>query len=91
VTLPPEITITELTITPDPGSVTVEDQVQFTVDALFEDGHHEDMTTKVVWSSSDDSVALINTGKTMGGVAFGLDAGTVEITARWDYLFVVGG
>jgi 6-phosphogluconolactonase (cycloisomerase 2 family) len=69
--------LTGLTVLPPTASVVAGSQQQFTATALFADGTTQDETATVTWSSSNSAVATI----AGGGLATGVSAGTVNITA----------
>jgi len=52
-----------------------------TAEALYFDGHTEDVTNSAVWNSSDTSIATVGTTGRVAGVAAG------EVTIRADYTF----
>ncbi len=56
----------------------------FRAEAIYFDGHTEDITASSIWSSSDESIAMIDEGS---GRATGISAGVATMTAR----FNVGG
>lgn len=54
--------------------------MQFTATGHFSDGSIQNLTNSVSWSSSSTSIATITTG-TLGGLASGITAGSVTVTA----------
>jgi uncharacterized protein YjdB len=68
-----QATVTSITVTPANPTIAVGAQVQFkAVDNLG-----NDITSSVIWGSSDTSVATITTG----GLATGISNGSVTVTA----------
>ena len=64
-------------------------QLQFTAVAKYQDGHTEDITNKVIWTSSKSSVAAIKTntnsaGIGAAGIAFSKKNGTTTISAKYN-------
>jgi len=53
-------TIQSLTVTPNPASAPSGAQLQFKALGQFDDGSSIDLTTQVIWNSSDVTVATIN-------------------------------
>lgn len=74
--LPPFVV--EIEISPLDDRVPVFFTKQFQATAIFSDGATEDVTTSVVWSSSNGSVAAIGSNT---GLALGLNPGITTITA----------
>src|SRR5579872_3137833 len=76
---PPPPTLQTITVTPNPGSVTVGNTVAFTATGHYSDGSSKNITTLAAWSSGTPTLATIasNTG-VASGVAAG---GPVTITA----------
>ena len=69
--------LSALTVTPSNPSIVAGTTQTFTAMGLFSDGSTQNLTNSVIWSSSMPSVATINTG----GVVAGLAAGQSLITA----------
>jgi hypothetical protein len=69
-------------ITVDPASATVEEghTQQFTATGTYNDSSTADLTTTATWQSSDTAFATIDSS----GLATGLSAGMVQITATQD-------
>ena len=80
-----DVTITDAYVTEvvlDPTSATGVvggGGVQFTATAIYSDGTSNDVTDTATWSSSDDTIATVDTS----GVATGEAQGTVTITAEF--------
>jgi Bacterial Ig-like domain (group 2) len=70
-------TLTALAITPATASVPQGVAQQFTASGTFSDGTTQDVTKTVAWSSSDPTVAAINSS----GLATSLAQGTVTVIA----------
>jgi hypothetical protein len=64
-------------VTPITTVVGINGNVQFTATGVFSDNSTQDLTSQVVWSSSNAAFAIISAN----GVASGLSAGTSTITA----------
>jgi uncharacterized protein YjdB len=84
-------TATGLAITPTSATVRVNGTQQFTALLTYDDGTSETLTTGVSWTTSDGAVASISSGngggpggRGGGGLATGIAAGTVKITATYD-------
>jgi uncharacterized protein YjdB len=69
--------LTNLVVTPVTTVVGINGNVQFTATGVFSDNSTQDVTSQVVWTSSNGSYATINAS----GVATGLSTGTTTITA----------
>lgn len=85
--------LTGLIVTPATAQVTVNGTQQFTAMATLEDGTTQTVTTTASWTTSNGAVASISTGGGGGpfggggrGLATGLAAGTVTITATYSGL-----
>lgn len=72
-------TLASLVVTPASTVVGVNGTVQYTATGVFSDQSTQDMTSQVVWISSNASAALINAA----GLASGISAGTTSITAAF--------
>jgi uncharacterized protein YjdB len=72
-------TLTNIVVTPLTTVVGINGNVQFTATGVFTDNSTQDLTSQVVWSSSNANYALISAG----GLASGLSAGTTTITASY--------
>ena len=66
-----------ISVTPGNPSVPAEITGQFTASGTYSDGTTHDITTQVTWTSSDTSVATVNSS----GLATAVAAGTTTITA----------
>jgi uncharacterized protein YjdB len=76
--------LTSVAVTPPAPSVSIGTTKQFTAMASYGDGSSKDATASAVWISSDPTVASVqSTGQTNPGLATGLTAGTVNITASY--------
>ncbi len=67
-------------INPETASIEIDDTQQYKATAWYYDGSTLDITSEVAWTSSDISIATI----TDSGLAKGVGAGTVNITAAFD-------
>ena len=69
--------LTNIVVTPITTVVGVNGNVQFTATGVFSDNSTQDITSQVVWSSSNGGFATINAA----GLATGLSTGSLTITA----------
>jgi hypothetical protein len=74
---PSSMTLTGISVTPTNPSMPVGAAQQFKAIGTYSDGTTNDITTQVIWNSSDSSISTINNS----GIATGLAAGTSSITA----------
>ncbi len=74
---PAPVVLTSLAITPSPAMVGKGSTVQFTAMGSYSDGHTQNLSTEVTWSSSVAGTATINAN----GLANGVAAGNTQITA----------
>ncbi|HEV2521280.1 MAG TPA: Ig-like domain-containing protein, partial [Candidatus Acidoferrales bacterium] len=75
-------TLTSITVTPNPASVAAGNSVQFTATGHFSDGTTSNLTTTVVWSSADTTIATVSNTAGSQGLATGVKAGgPINITA----------
>ena len=72
--------LTNIVVTPVTTVVGINGNVQFTATGVFSDNSTQDLTSQVVWSSSNAAYAIISAG----GLASGLSAGTTTINASYD-------
>ena len=72
-------TLTDIVVTPVTTVAGINGNVQFTATGVFTDSSAQDLTSQVVWSSSNASYALISAG----GLATGESAGTTIISASY--------
>jgi uncharacterized protein YjdB len=77
-------TLTAVAVTPAAPSVGIGATQQFKATASYSDGSSKDVTTSAAWSSANSSIASIqSTGQASPGMATGLAAGAVNITATF--------
>jgi trimeric autotransporter adhesin len=83
-------TATGLNVTPASATIRVGSTQTFTAVLIYDDGTSKTLTTGVSWTTSDGKVASITssggggpTGGGSGGVATGIGAGTVKISATY--------
>ena len=69
--------ISSISVTPDDMTLAIGVGQQYTASAIYSDGSIEDLVTGVVWTSSNSTVATIDSN----GLATTLAAGTTTITA----------
>ena len=70
-------TLTNLVVTPITTVVGVNGNVQFTATGVFSDSSTQDLSSQVVWTSSNGTFATISSA----GVATGISTGSLTITA----------
>jgi len=75
---PPTKSLTEIKVSPASSSVFVGANQQFSALGKYSDGSTSDLTSSVTWSSSDSTLASINSS----GVANSVAIGHAQITAR---------
>jgi uncharacterized protein YjdB len=72
--------LSTITIMPESAdNLTVGATLQLTAKATYSNNSNEDVTSKVTWASSDNTVALISPT----GLVTGVSGGTTNITASW--------
>jgi uncharacterized protein YjdB len=71
-------TLTALTVGPNPLSLTQGVKQQMTATATYDDGSTKALTSGVVWSTSDDTIAPVSSSGQVTGAA----SGTATITAQ---------
>src|SRR5216117_1995631 len=76
---PPTASLTLLQVTPGNASVAASSTQQFSATGKYSDGSSKDLTSSVLWSSSDTSVASVNNA----GLATGVVVGVVTVTAQF--------
>ena len=70
-------TLTNIVVTPVTTVVGVNGNVQFTATGVFSDNSTQDLSSQVVWTSSNGAFATVNST----GLASGISAGSLTITA----------
>ncbi len=73
----PTAPLRSITVLPGMAAVGIGGVVRFTADGTLADGTHVDVTSSVVWDSTDPGVARVDAS----GVATGVSAGTATVTA----------
>ena len=73
-----DVTLTSITIKPGTADIPLGGKQQFTATGTFSDGSTESLTSQVTWSSSDTTVAIINS---TGGIST-TGTGTTNIGAQ---------
>jgi len=71
------VTLTSLAVTPVNATLNIGLTQQFAATGTYSNGTSGDITSSAVWSSSDNSVATVNSA----GLATGVTAGSVTISA----------
>ncbi len=74
--------MTSIQVSPANSKLAVGFERPFTATGLFSDNTHRDVTTEVVWSTSDTAIATISNASGTQGVATGVTAGTVGVRAQ---------
>jgi uncharacterized protein YjdB len=75
-----EKTVTSLQVTPATADIPITGTQQYTATANYEDGTTEDVTSQSTWSSSDISVATIDST----GLASAVNSGATQISALFE-------
>jgi hypothetical protein len=71
------VVLTSISVAPANPSLAVGSTIQFAASGTYSDGTSHDITTQVIWSSSNTSVATVNNS----GLATALSAGSTNITS----------
>jgi hypothetical protein len=79
-TPPPAVTLDSIDVTADNTTIPAGLSESFTATGNYSDGHSEDITVAVSWSSSDDTLASVDTE----GLVSGVTTGTTSIQASMD-------
>ena len=79
----PPPSLDTISVTPASASVAVGNTQQFTATGTYDDASTADITADVTWTSSDDTVASIDSSDS-SGLATGVAEGSVGITASLD-------
>ena len=74
-------TVTGVIVSPSSKTIAKGTTTQFTATATYSDGTTRDVTYSAVWSSSNGTVAGVNTSASTGGLSQGIAAGSSTITA----------
>lgn len=85
VTIPIEVTpasLVGLAIAPPSPAVPRGLTTQLEAFGTYSDGSSQPLTDRVAWSSSDAAIAPVSSAQGLAGLAWGLELGTVTITAR---------
>jgi len=78
------ITLVSLTISPANPTVVLPGTILFTVAGTYNDGTVQDLTTQVLWTSSDETKAVISNAAGSQGVASSVATGVTTISAIRD-------
>jgi hypothetical protein len=76
------VTLTNLVIEPENGTVGVGETVQYTATATFDNDAVRDYTNSVFWDSNSQGIATVSNDPGEIGQVTGVSPGTVGITAR---------
>lgn len=74
------VTLTSITVTPSSASIAPGTATQFRASGSYSDGSFQDLTTSVVWSSSNPAVASISNADGSKGAAAAIAAGSITIS-----------
>ena len=78
-------TLTSVLVAPAAPSLAVGSSKQFTATANYSDNSTKDVTTSATWSSSNTTVASVeSTGQAAPGLATGMASGTATVSAAFD-------
>lgn len=83
-------TLQSITVTPGGTAIALGYDRQFTATGNYSDGTTQDLTTAVVWSSSQAGIATISNAGGTEGLASTVGVGTTEITATHDATSIAG-
>jgi alpha-tubulin suppressor-like RCC1 family protein len=75
------VTLTSISLAPFNMTIAAGTTQQFTATGHYSDGSTQDLTTQVIWSSSQVAFATISTAAGTDGLATGVAAGTTVISA----------
>lgn len=73
------VSLESITISPSSSSIEVNNSVNLTATATFSDSTTQDVTSSATWTSSDETVAIVDSN----GVVTGVAAGTATITVTY--------
>lgn len=73
-------TLSSISITPNPVTVTVDGSAQLTATGVYSDSTKVDLTNVATWTSSATSVASVSNAAGSRGLLTGLDSGTATVT-----------
>ena len=76
---PPEKVVTSLQLSPGVVSIANGTQAQYSLIAIYEDGTSEDVTSLATWTSTNTSVATVNSD----GIATGLSVGATTVKGTY--------
>ncbi|HMZ66660.1 MAG TPA: Ig-like domain-containing protein [Leptospiraceae bacterium] len=74
------ITISSISVSPSSKTIIKGTTTQFTATANYSNGTSADISNTAVWTSSNTSIAGVNTSTSNGGLAQGINTGSVTIT-----------
>ncbi|HMZ65847.1 MAG TPA: Ig-like domain-containing protein, partial [Leptospiraceae bacterium] len=81
ITVSASLTVSSVSVSPSSKSFAKGTTTQFTATATYSDGSTADVSNSAVWSSSNNSIATVNTSVTTGGLAQAVAVGSATITA----------
>lgn len=81
-----------ITVAPTSKTINAEGSTQFAATAHWPGGSTTNVSAEVTWTSSDSTVATVNTGRNTPGLVLAKKAGTATITATYPQyeFFIVG-
>jgi hypothetical protein len=83
--LTPGASLTSVVIAPAAPSLAIGSTRQFTATANYSDSSAKDVTTSAAWSSSDATIASVqSTGQAAPGLATGMASGTATVSASFN-------
>jgi DNA-binding beta-propeller fold protein YncE/urocanate hydratase len=77
-------TLVSIGVTPTNPSAPAGLHTQFTATGIYSDGTTKDLTSQMIWSSSDTQVAPVSDAAGYTGLATALATGTTTVTATFD-------
>lgn len=76
--------LTNIDISPINISLPSGTEQSYTATGIYDNGRNQDITTSVIWQSSNSSIATISNAPDSEGLAYGIQSGTVVISATAD-------
>src|SRR5262249_30974732 len=76
----PSPSIVSIQVTPQTSAILLGQNQQFSAIGTFSDGTTQDVTKSATWTSSDTTVAVVNTRNGWNGFAAGVGSGSSSIT-----------
>lgn len=76
------LALESIEVTPTTKDTYVGQEVQYYATGRYQGGYQQDLTTQVLWQSSNDSIATVSNASDTAGLATAIAAGTATITAK---------